>query len=889
MAGLLNQVELKMVLTAQNDAQAAFNELLATVKTLKEQMATLGDAPGLADSATLADELATNLKKVQDAIVQGRDSWAAMETLAGDLGAAGKAAGGAAEQVDKFTTAMQKARDMAFTGLVGQVDDVGKAMQPVITDANKTATELRGISDVSMAELVGQVEGVGKAFQPIIDVASRAQADLEKLATDTFSETERGLTTIGDDAKTAATQVDSLTKALDALRTAQEKSGINPNTWKNTTPAGVQQLMANNPGLSQAEAEAILSGNLGTELPGATGGAGATGKGAASSLTLSEILGGAYGKASGAISSLNEFMSGLSSKALMGAMNVMMAGFGLQGIANAGNQFSAIQTMMKMNRGFTVNQSAQALAMLGTQGYSGSSATSFLSGMVSTIKGAFFTQNGNLNSKGIQLRQEGIPLNILGVNPWEVLTGIGNRYNQLTAQGNDTAAQALVGQTGTSGLQAMFLNWSSLQKQASGINLNMTPTQLNQAVVKGQNLAMSMQSLTLDFEKLAVDLAPLANGIVKALGGIEKAFTSGKGPIQDVMSSFKSLDKNVGPLATGLAAAYATVKAAGLLQAGAKTAKDNPALALGTAVGFGIYEEMQGLNWASTHKGQLQSSKNPFAKLLGNIILPPGSTKLGSGGTGYDMATILGLNPGPHAPTGTLPSASGGLGALASGLKYWASSLTSGAAKALENSVGGVIGDAKKWASDLVADVGKWLVTTPHEVASNALSWGKDLVGRVGQQLVKTPNEIFKAATTWAGNLLTAVTTALHNTVVTIANAVYADFSQIQAAAEAALAGMERAGSHIPVIGSGLGAAATGSSYQSQVYEQFAKLLGSNAYRNASTLAASGAMFQTHTASNGTMNITVSGVNSSDKALAQKIAGLIVNALKLKGNFDFSF
>ncbi|WP_159437304.1 phage tail tip lysozyme [Alicyclobacillus vulcanalis] len=260
---------------------------------------------------------------------------------------------------------------------------------------------------------------------------------------------------------------------------------------------------------------------------------------------------------------INSMLSELPMRALTYGMNAMMGYYGIQSIANSTNNLQAIQEMMQLNNQ-TVNEAAQSYAMLASMGMTGTSGVQFLQNLMGNLQKEFTPEvgSGALSQQAIILQSLGITRQALTTSPWELLNTIGVRYRQLLAQGRGQQASELLNLTDTSQLAPMLANWNTLQKQTSGINLNMTPQQLNSAVQQNLTLQASLQKLSLAFTQLAVALAPLVEKITKALTDVANAITQSKNPFQAMGNIVNAVVKDLGALPAAILGAIAALKAA---------------------------------------------------------------------------------------------------------------------------------------------------------------------------------------------------------------------------------------------------------------------------------------------------------------------------------------
>ncbi|WP_304459013.1 phage tail tip lysozyme [Alicyclobacillus sendaiensis] len=263
------------------------------------------------------------------------------------------------------------------------------------------------------------------------------------------------------------------------------------------------------------------------------------------------------------VSELNRGLSELPMRTLTWGMNAMMGYYGIQSIANSTNNLQAIQEMMQLNNQ-TVNEAAQSYAMLASMGMTGTSGVQFLQNLEGNLQKTFTPEvgSGAMSQQAILLESLGITRQDLTTSPWMLLNTIGVRYRQLLSQGRGQQASELLNLTGTSQLAPMLQNWSVLQKQTSGINMNMTPQQLNAAVQQNLTLQASLQKLSLAFTQLALAIAPLVEKITKALTDMATAITQSKNPFQAMGNIVLAVVKDLGALPAAILGAIAALKTA---------------------------------------------------------------------------------------------------------------------------------------------------------------------------------------------------------------------------------------------------------------------------------------------------------------------------------------
>ena len=255
----------------------------------------------------------------------------------------------------------------------------------------------------------------------------------------------------------------------------------------------------------------------------------------------------------------SSLLSELPMKMMYGGMNMMMGYYGLQALANGTSGFASIQQMQQLNNS-TVNQAAQYQMMLGAAGLTGTSGVSFLQGLAGNMQQTFTPVNGGLSRNAILLESLGITQQDAAQSPMMLLSTIGQRYRALIGQGRGSQASELLGLTGTTSMTSLFNNWSAISKQTSGTNLNMSTSQLNEAVKQNVNMQVSMQQLNLAFEQMAITLVPLVTRLTSALTDLMNAFHAGRGPIGDTIQGLTSAAHDLGTFATTVIAATVAMK-----------------------------------------------------------------------------------------------------------------------------------------------------------------------------------------------------------------------------------------------------------------------------------------------------------------------------------------
>ena len=178
-----------------------------------------------------------------------------------------------------------------------------------------------------------------------------------------------------------------------------------------------------------------------------------------------------------------------------------------------------------------MNEAAQTYAMLGAAGLTGGSGVSFLQGLEGNLQQVFTPQvgTGALSQQAIELQSLGITQKDITSSPWELLNTIGVRYRSLLSQGRGQQASELLSLTGTSQVAPLLQNWNAMQSQMSGINFNMSPSQLNNAVKQNVTMQGSMQKLSIAFDQLSLAITPFVEKLTQALDDLSKGLAGTNG------------------------------------------------------------------------------------------------------------------------------------------------------------------------------------------------------------------------------------------------------------------------------------------------------------------------------------------------------------------------
>ncbi|MCL6596694.1 MAG: hypothetical protein K6V73_10905 [Firmicutes bacterium] len=601
MAGLLNQVTLEMILKATDEASAPLKDLIETVDLFKESLLSLADANPLADLQDSIAGLMDDVSALRDEFSNLKD---AMDTAGSSEGLSAMTAtiGELATKVEDLSQQFRSLGAETVQGAVDSVTSLGEELTTTLEDAVNLRDELGSVGQESMSPVREATSSLTDGLNSAREAATTLNSELREASNQPMAPLTDALSNVRDSVSGAVDKVSALVQqfkdagmtaddvkaAIESLGTTVESAMSSGATVVHDMAMAYQQLTQD---ADQAAAAVARVGEA------------ASGGGAAGRVTFGSTLGAIGEAAASAGKAASEFANGL----MMTAMNGFMALWGAQSVVGAANQFGTIQAMMQANPGMTVNEAAQALAMLGTQGVSGLSAVSTLTGIKGSLASQFTSLNGVLPKSAIQLESLGLGPGVMTGSPWQVLQAIGRLYRQYTASGNSEAASKLLSLTGTGNFQELFNQWNVLQSQAQKqINLNMTPGQVNQAAQQGQSLAMSLQAVSLAFAQLALKLTPLVKQILDGLRGFMHIF-SGKGNIvHRIVSAFDGLHGAV-------AKATAALIAMGAVAEGAKAAK----------TGWNVFQAIWGAGAAAGGylfgKGGKSGVLSPVVDFLANL------------------------------------------------------------------------------------------------------------------------------------------------------------------------------------------------------------------------------------------------------------------------------
>ncbi|MHB1937065.1 MAG: transglycosylase SLT domain-containing protein [Acidobacteriaceae bacterium] len=437
-----------------------------------------------------------------------------------------------------------EAEDTAQTAFSDLLDTVTK-LQAVLEDLGAT----------DIADLLGQVQDLAVAFQDAGEAAQKVQDAINAAMGNATDATDAAMGSV-DSLKTSLTEVadttlgavsDQMAAVMDATTAADEqvlalKDDLASVDAINMTSAA-DSITQITDALTTANAQAAeLKANL---MDTGAGGAGTT--------STSSTSGG------------KSIFAGLGSGLFQTAMYSLMGYMGLQAMSSSANLFATMQTFMADNPGMTPTDAERAMAMLGSQGITGSAATGMMSSLGGKTMQDLFTLNGMLSPQGIQLQSLGLNRSMLTGTPWMNMQTIGTLYRQLNAKGLGMDAMNLLSLTGTSSLQNMFTNWGALQSGVSSMNMNMTPQQIAQQAATGQTFSLDLQKLAFAFSQLTVDLIPLIQPLVQGFTDLLGVF-SGKMSIGAALKDLNNSLSEAQKMLLGFVAGLVGIKIVNLLR-----------------------------------------------------------------------------------------------------------------------------------------------------------------------------------------------------------------------------------------------------------------------------------------------------------------------------------
>lgn len=742
---LLNEVDLKLNITAQDKASAILKDLMAVVDDLKTtlaEMSAINPFVGIKDGAMQAVTAIGDLKTALDGI-----SNMSFESI--------------------FTPLTEQAKVAA--------EDSSYAFFSAFADLKLPTSSLMGFLTESRT-ISGQIiEEFDSGFKTIQDPL---------------------LSWVG----TATEIVDSLGTVKTYITEIESSASKNPyQNWRMP------------PGITSAASESTVAAEV------------------------------AAGKSGNLLKSLGEIPGSLTSSLMNTGMNGMMGYFAMTSLATNAQNLGYIQQMMQLGQGKTggsysgadVNSAAQAYAMLGSAGLTGSSGVSFLTGLKSNLT-SMFTRvgGGGLSKNALMLEQYGLGPQDSAASPWATLQHIQQIYTHLMGQGRANAASQLVSLTGTSQLTGLFQHWSQMASQMSGLNMGMNGAQLNKAVGGDIGLQGNLQKLSIAFAMFSASIVPILNGIVKAftdlLSGVQGK--NGSSPFTNFSNTIVKITQDLGPLGTAIAALVVTLKGIGI----AKAVGAGLSGGAGSGIAFTAGAVASKIPSALTALKGLGAGAMSMAKLAGMTAIGNVMSMLSG-----VAETLTGAFAALNAPLIAIVAAIAVvIGAIVLLITHW---------KAVSQWLNNVASDLEKWASGL------WKKIAPgvDAVVKNINAWANGLWNGVQSAFTSFTSSL----ATWARGLW---------------NAVSQFFQSLLHPFGAPTANTPSAVNNANIVkGQNM------MSYDYSLLQQSTPLLR-------------GTGGVVHHSGNS-LTVTVTGATGQAKQDAQHIATAIVSQLKLKGNFDWSF
>lgn len=753
---LLDDVSLKLLFVAENNAQAVLDTL---VQSLTDLTGLLKDMQDLNPFATMGEETVAFGEAVDGAAesMKGLSESAqeAGDTIASTMRVAAATTTTASE---RMSASMQTAGDDSVAAFTYMGSRAGEALSELETQAMMNATSIADgfvhmTTEVRMAmqSVAREVAANGQEAGDSIDVALRDAAQSAQALAESMLED-------GTVIQSAASEA---LKLSDTLQTADDTA---------------QELAASLREVSLAGATAGVAGESGT-----------TGLVAGESAASHGSLG---------------------SSLMMGGMNAMMGYYGMQMLAQSGMQWSNLEQMQQITKG-TPQESAQMMGMLGMVGMTGSSATSFMAGLQGSLRNTFTRQVGTglLGRNALLLEQLGIGPSIQSESPNFMLQTIGTRYQSLIHSGLTSGASQLLQLTGTTQLAPLFQQWQTAQKATQNmIPQGMTTAQVRHNAAQGMSLEAAMQKLSWGFSELAITLVPIINPLVQAFAKLMQFVMSGSSEmgrivriLGTVLTTIAGVDlvkmlfsKPVGVMT--VQAGVVNVGGAGAAAGGGMSAAEGAGAgaaagaggdaAAGGATGVeeaaasgglfgGIFAALKG---AFTG---LMDAVGPIVKMiggaltdafgfLGDVIGPIVEVVGGALAAAFEfiglpiellIGAIIAVGVGIYELIKHWKVVIAWLGRMASDFGHWAS--TTGGA--ITHWVSRTTGDFTHWVATTSAAILHWvartvsaLVAWSGRTVSVFLQWGS----RIWHAVVHALDAWTQNLTTWASRLWEAVTTA---------------------------------------------------------------------------------------------------------------------------------
>jgi ABC-type transporter Mla subunit MlaD len=398
---LTTQVNLQLVLTADDQLQSVLADLQAQVDQLTEAFAGLSDAV-----SGVSDDLEASLT---DAADTARAASEQVDTFAASLDTAAGAASNLGTASDAAFATLTAAATEAADTLDATVD---AAMQQILTTVRGLGPEAAD----SVAELVSQLAAAETPFYQIVAAGKELAVTLGGLAPEVtalqesfaeFTAAEEAAVSAAQDLATLMEQMRGVAtddaEALQAFETALQAAN-DLATVLRTTLGSIGDALPNS-ALAQFE-ETLAAANAQAQEMAAT----------VREATATPVSGAAS----------PGLFSGLSGTVMRGGMDALMGYMGLNMLTSAANLPQALYAMMNLTH-LGSAQAGQALGVLGVAGLGGMSGVQFLQQLEGSLRTTFTPQigTGMLSKNAILLQSLGITQQTLAENgPWGLLNTI---------------------------------------------------------------------------------------------------------------------------------------------------------------------------------------------------------------------------------------------------------------------------------------------------------------------------------------------------------------------------------------------------------------------------------------------------------------------------------
>jgi len=694
----LVDVSLKLLFTAENNAQTVINTLVGSMKDLLEELRAFEDLNPFAQWAKDADTADESIQSVTESVNTLKE---AAQSMADTMKAA------MTQSATTVQRTMSRATQDAAAQAAAMEERVTRYWAQIAANATEEMDSIAAQARLITNSIADTYAGLSDKIRAQMQAAAEESMRISVEAGDTWETAMQG----------AAAAVQDLAANL----------GLVPSKFSPLIDEA-QQL---NETLAQTADEARA---VADQVTAATQGAGGG----------SSLLEGGHGP-------------GLLHQLFFGGMNAMMGYYALQSLGTAGMQFVNIEQMQKLN-GQTPQEAAQALMMLGSVGLTGSSATEFLSNLKGQLAQALRPQvgTGQISQTGVFLSQLGINQQTVAQTPWTLLGTIAARYDQFMAKGDTYNATQLLSLTGTTNLAPMFQNWGALYQQTENVLPGMTSKQVQAAAKEGLQMEVALQKLALAFDQLAVALLPLVQPLVNAFASVVKFFTSGStelGRIAGVLAGIATTLAaiNLAKLLLGktvplMRVTAGVVNVAGGVPPAAASAEGAAATDVTAGVEGGAMAEggvLAGV-LASVRGafGALARVLSPLVDLVGTRLVGAWTAISGILGT---VAEVVGgaLFAALDAIGAPIELIIGALAAVGFGIyeliAHW---------RTVTAWLSRLGGDFVRWASQTGATVGQWTVKT----ALDFNKWSGQVEKELAQWTVKTGAAFLK----WSGQTLTS-------------------------------------------------------------------------------------------------------------------------------------